>query len=417
INSTNLQELRNLSTDDYFNFSYIKPPKGLNLAALKAVFAGLGLPDLTNNLKDEGTFVKLATAADEMSKQAVTLKARITNGLQCRGVDVITEWDASTYRTQFDRMAGFCDKLRNYTSEAKLKNFQYSKEEVDKVFAQKHLLSEVAHKIEQAGKFESHINYLQQCLQYLPPDGLKQEIQDAIHQLGPVLGEGKEREIAQYEASLLALKERYANYYLEKYTEYRISEKDETARQALLHSEQKKVCDILKEADFLSTALYKTWLEKLLKLQPAARVNKEAVLRTPYHDFNLLDHLGKPKVTVQELKTELGEIFDEWETALKETLEDPAVRRNMDAIGPEDVELLEKFKQGQLPLNEQRAVQVRDILNDLHQGLDKIELSTESLKPTFNKPLTPDEAVEAFKAYIEEVTRGKDRDKVRIILK
>lgn len=418
INSTNLQELRNLSTDDYFNFSYIKPPKGLNLAALKAVFAGLGLPDLSNNLKDEGTFVKLATAADEMSRKAVTLKARIASGLQCRGVDVITEWDASTYRTQFDRMAGFCDKLRNYTSEAKLKNFQYSKEEVDKVFAQKHLLSEVAQKIELAEKFEKHIDYLQQCLQYLPPDGLKQEIQEAIHRLGPVLNEGEDRKTGQYEAEFKSLKERYANYYLEKYTEYRISEKDETNRQALLNSEQKKVCDILKEAYFLSTAPYQTWLDKLLKLQPAgAQVNKEAVLRTPYHDFNPLDHLGKPKVTVQELKAELGDIFNEWETTLRESLEDPAVRRNMDAISPEEGKLLEAFKKGELPLNEQRAAEIRNLLNNLHKGLDKIELSTESLKPTFNKPLTPDEAVEAFKAYIEEVTRGKEREKVRIILK
>jgi hypothetical protein len=31
--------------------------------------------------------------------------------------------------------------------------------------------------------------------------------------------------------------------------------------------------------------------------------------------------------------------------------------------------------------------------------------------------LTPDEAVDAFKAYINQLAKGKERDKIRIILK
>ena len=53
----------------------------------------------------------------------------------------------------------------------------------------------------------------------------------------------------------------------------------------------------------------------------------------------------------------------------------------------------------------------------LYEGLEKIELSIESMKATFNKPLTPDEAVSAFKAHVDGLTKGKERDKIRIILK
>jgi hypothetical protein len=418
INSTNLQELRNISGEDFFNFSHVKPPKGLNLAALKAVFSGLGLPDLSNNLRDENTLVRMVAAADEMSKKAVTLKAKISDGVRCRGVEVIPEWGASKITTQFDRISGFCDKLRNYTSEAKLKNFQYSKEEVDKIFAQKNLIDEVDDKLQLSQKFEDYIGYLVQCRQYLPDGEMKNEIQQSINQLGTVLSKGDAKTISQYEASLKSLIDRYANYYLEKYTEYRISEKDETQKQVLMQSTPKKVCDILREAEFLSTAKYQKWLDQLLKLKVAdPSVNKNALLNTPYLDFNPLDYLGQPKITLKQLEYELEEILDQWSQTLRDTLDDPAIKRNIDAIDTDQQKLLEDFKNEKIELNEQHARHIRNTLNDLHKGLDKIELSTEALKPNFSKPLTPDEAVDAFKAYIDQITRGKERDKIRIILK
>jgi hypothetical protein len=53
----------------------------------------------------------------------------------------------------------------------------------------------------------------------------------------------------------------------------------------------------------------------------------------------------------------------------------------------------------------------------LHKGLEKVELTIDALKATFNKPLTPDDAIAAFKKYIDGVASGKERNKIRIILK
>jgi len=46
-----------------------------------------------------------------------------------------------------------------------------------------------------------------------------------------------------------------------------------------------------------------------------------------------------------------------------------------------------------------------------------VEISTDNLKSAFNKPMSPDEAIEAFKEYINRETRGGDRETFRIILK
>ncbi|NLO72096.1 MAG: hypothetical protein GX102_14360 [Porphyromonadaceae bacterium] len=79
--------------------------------------------------------------------------------------------------------------------------------------------------------------------------------------------------------------------------------------------------------------------------------------------------------------------------------------------------LLADFKTGKIDLAKENALRIRKAIMDLHKGLEKIELSLDGMKATFNKPLTPDEAVEAFKTYVDNISKGKERDKIRIILK
>jgi len=43
--------------------------------------------------------------------------------------------------------------------------------------------------------------------------------------------------------------------------------------------------------------------------------------------------------------------------------------------------------------------------------------SAQTMGKTPNKPLTPDEAIEAFRIYIDQITKGKELNKIRIILK
>ena len=46
-----------------------------------------------------------------------------------------------------------------------------------------------------------------------------------------------------------------------------------------------------------------------------------------------------------------------------------------------------------------------------------VEIEITETEKEQTKPLTPDEAIEAFRNYIDQLARGKERDKIRIILK
>jgi hypothetical protein len=202
------------------------------------------------------------------------------------------------------------------------------------------------------------------------------------------------------------------------YLKYRISEADNTQKQVLLDSEEKVVCDILKEADFLSIGQYQQWLDKVSKLQPADnKVNKNLILTAPYQEFNPVDFEGSQITTIRQAKEELHQLLENWEQTLKDTLGDPMVKKNRNLLDPVQSALLDGFESGKKLLTKDNVTSIRNAIMSLYQGLEKIEISVDSMKAVFNKPLTPDDAIVAFKEYIDSISKGKERDKIRIILK
>ena len=110
-------------------------------------------------------------------------------------------------------------------------------------------------------------------------------------------------------------------------------------------------------------------------------------------------------------------MLNTWNEGLKDSLDDPMVKKNISLLDKKDSDLLQGFKEGKVSLERSNALSIRNAIMKLYHGLEKIELSPENLKDAFNKPLTPDEAVDAFKKYVDEISRGKERDKIIIILK
>ncbi|WP_310993753.1 DUF6079 family protein [Aequorivita marina] len=418
INSTNLQELKNIDKQDFFSFTHIKPPKGLNLAALKMMFVSLLGKDLSNHLRDPSTYTSLVNAASEWAKRTVILSNKIQGGFIFHGIEIVSPSDAAKYEREFLKFSRFCDKLANYTSEARIKNFQFSVEDLNSLLPIKIEVESLEKKLQALDVLNADISYLQQSRQYITDDNFKKEITDALNQLGTVVGSNNPKEMETYKAKLTQYKENYADWYLTTYLKYRISERDNTQKQALLDSEEKNICDILKDADFLSTGQYADLERQLASLKPADnKVNKNLILTAPYQDFNPLEYVGQEGLSVKQLKTDLSDLLEKWVETLKETLEDPVVKKNMSLLGDSQQKLLSAFKADAITLTKDNALAIRKAIMVLHQGLEKIELSLEGMKSKFNKPLTPDEAINAFRDYIDSVSIGKKRESIRIILK
>ncbi|HPQ29756.1 MAG TPA: DUF6079 family protein [Desulfobacteraceae bacterium] len=418
INSTNLNELKDIQKQDFYSFTHIKPPKGINLAALRTMFMGMLGRDLSNQLKDPSTYTHLVGAANDWAKRTVTLLSKIQRGYFFEGVEIVSTDLASKYRYDFTVFSRFCDKLANYTSEAKIKNFAFSVDELNRILPAKADVEQLEKQLTELNLLNEDISYLQQCKQYITVTAFKEEVSESINHLTQVLDKNDEEELKKYKKYLLQLKERYADWYLDLYLKHRINQKDHTQKISLLDSDAKAICDTLKDVDFLSSGQYMQWLYKINKLQLAdGKVNKSLILTAPYQDFNPTDFEGAEVLSIRQLKSDLEELLELWTDTLKDTLDDPVVKKKMNLLEDTTQKLLSDFKSGVIELAKDNALRIRNAIMDLHKGLEKVELSIENMKSNFNKPLTPDEAIEAFKAYIDQITKGKERDKIRIILK
>lgn len=418
INSTNIDELKTIDKNDFFFFSHIRRPKELNLAAIRELFVSLTGKDWSKQLKDEQAYIVLSKAVDSYANRAAIAESKVQKEYTYSGIVLIDEDKALNYKHKLVAFKGFCDKMRNFTSEAKLKNFKYTLDEVKEILKGKEVLEAVEKIFNLITEFNQEISYLVQAKQYIPDIPLRNSIVNTMELLPETLNSQNETKINNYKANLRQLRNDYAAWYLEQYLKNRISEIDEVQKNKILQSKPKAICDILKDSSFLSVASYSVWLSKTQKLVVAnSAVNKEAILYAPYQGFNPMEYIDKKPIKLDELKTELDELYQAWNKTLRDTLDDPGVKRNLSLIEDSDQKLLVSYQTGAIDLDNSNAKRICRLIQTLHEGLDKVELTTESLKATFNKPLTPDEAIEAFKNYVNQISKGKNRDNIRIILK
>lgn len=418
INSTNLQELKDIQKQDFFSFNHIKPPKGLNLAALRAMFISILGRDLSSQLRDPSTYTHLVNAASDWARRTVTIKNKIQGGFIFQGIEIVSPSDAAKFDRDFLNFSRFCDKLANYTSEARIKNFQFSTDDLNTLLPIKIEVEDLENKLQALDALNADISYLQQSKQYITDSNFKNEITDALNQLGTILSSEDKAKMTAYKAKLNQYKENYADWYLSTYLKHRISERDNTQKQALLDSEEKAICDILKDADFLSTGQYAELERQLASLKPAdGKINKNLILTAPYQDFNPLDYKDQYGLSVKQLKADLNDLLESWIETLRETLDDPMVKTKINLLDDSQQKLLRAFKVSEVAITKDNARTIRNAIMDLHQGLEKLELTLDGMKSTFNKPLTPDEAIIAFKEYVDKMSVGRERNKIRIILK
>ena len=111
-------------------------------------------------------------------------------------------------------------------------------------------------------------------------------------------------------------------------------------------------------------------------------------------------------------------MFNEWTVTLLTNLEDPTVQNNLDLLKPEDRKQIEKFMEEQRLLDTLSKDFIR-VIQEVLSGLVKVEVKIEDLhKALFagGSPVTLDEMKKRFEAYLAELARGKEPNKVRIVL-
>ncbi len=419
ISATNIEKLEVLQPGDYFDFRSIRTPQGIPVKDLKALFSVLGLPDLTSELEKPDTITQIQTEARTRAEKVAMTRTNVAGGIRCRNISLLNDEQSQKIKDELETLAKILDGIQNYNTYGKLKNFKYSKDELNKAFeAYKHC-GTTARLKSRADLFEKLISYLNGAKSYVPEsDPLHDEVNSEIEKLPEVLATDDVKEIKQYEKSLNDLIERYANYYVSRYTKYRLNTTDAAKKDGLLNSERKRIADLVKDSEFTNPVPYQKWIENITSLREAdPSLTKAKVKVEPYHDFNPRDYQDKPVFSVQQLEDELDEILKSWEESMRSVLKDPSIQENIEMLDEKDGKLVADFSSGNTKLTKENAARLRDLIAQLAQGIDKVEIRLEDLRQKLNRPLTPNEAIESLTKYVEDMIAGKERSKVRILIK
>jgi hypothetical protein len=118
------------------------------------------------------------------------------------------------------------------------------------------------------------------------------------------------------------------------------------------------------------------------------------------------------------LDGELDKLVDEWTQTLLADLNDHTTKTSLDLLPVERRKPLDGFmKKRSLPniLDQDFILALKEVL----RGLTKVTVKTEDIRSALlsgGSPVTPHELKRRFEEYLDQLTRGKDLEKIRIVL-
>ncbi len=424
INAANLKEIVELPVDNFYNFSHVRHPKGMNIAIVRKIFMAIVGRDLTTQLQNPETYVQLASKAGKIAASSVKLSHDIGNGIYLENVAVLDQMEGMQLRNRLDALRGFCDKLQTFNSQAKLANLpaNWDADHLQNVFETIPEVEKTRRTLLFVEDFRQRFNYLNQAKELMTSKQMVQETEALMGKLADIVAMMKDdQKVNAYKAELDAQISKYADWYLSEYKRMHITGMQDTEKRRIQQSNSNKICEAIFRADhdkgyFSQGIQYAEWTRKMGQLEmEKSTVTKEAVMHTPYMGFNPKMFEGKQLPTLKSLSEELDDIYNHVDTTLHEMLKDSKLLENKEILDDSEKGLLNRFNTSAEELSPMNAERLVEIAEKLHRGIQKITISKDAIRSVLNRPMTPDDAIKAFRDYIKSISRGGDADNIRII--
>jgi hypothetical protein len=363
-----------------------------------------------------------------------------------------------TLDSRLEKTKSFLESLQAYSSPGKLKNFRYDAQEVKRHEDGLKALSEVESLQELVHDLGPVVSYLSNASVVLPTDhewvermkAVRTEVLTAVTSYGSrVSGQKDSGHVTrdprpELQRKLGDLKKSYVQAYLTMHTRARLGVNEDKRKSALLKDERLKVLQRLSTIDLMPRQHLTEFQNRLAGLKtcfalteqdldalpvcphcdfrPAAEAVTSAGLRVSGSDDSQPatrnSQLINAADVLQQLDEQLDKLVESWTKTLLENLEDPTTRGNLDLLKPESRKLVDAFlRERKLP--DEPDQDFIHALQEVLSGLVKVAVKTEDLRAALLKggsPATPAEMKKRFEEYLDELTKGHEQGKVRIVL-
>jgi len=429
--ATGLPQLAATSIDELAHFKHIERPKDWNLPALKALFELLGLTPGMAQLVTQGNLdpvkeMKARIAA--LVDRVVLAQQVLQQGIVFWGKNLLDDSALSSQTSELERLKGFLESLQAFNSPGKLKNFRYDAQVVKRHEDGLKAISEIESLQELVSDLGPVASYLSTAEAVLPTDHewVEQMMATRDTVLAKVPDPSQRRSSAfrqQTLRKLTDLKKSYVQAYLAMHTRARLGVNEDKRKSALLQDERLKTLSRLSTIDLMPRQHLTDFQNRLAGLKSCFGLTEQDLIAAPvcpHCSFRPgTEAPATPAATVLEhLDTELDKLLEDWTQTLLANLEDPTTRDNLDLLKPEARKLVDAFlKERKLP--EELGQEFIHALQEVLSGLVKVAIRPEDLRAALLKggsPATPAEMKKRFEEYLDELAKGNEPGKVRIVL-
>jgi hypothetical protein len=447
--ATGLQQLAATGMDELVRFKHLEQPKEWNLPALKALFELLGMTpgmaQLVTQGKDEPV-QNLQQAVGKIVKRIVMTQQTLREGLSFWGLDLLAGTDLASQASGLDEAKGFFESLQAYSSPGKLKNFRYSAPEV------------LAH--EKAVKALDELDVLREFIMDHSPtaawlataeasasrgsefrvtgsESKSQGLDLWVDQVKAIRGDvldsinselkTQNPQLARFSSEvgekLKKLKRDYINQYISLHTRARLGVNDDKRKAGLLNDQRLQTLLKLAGIDLMPRQQLTDYQNRLAGLKSCFALTEQNLDTSP-----ICPHCGfRPSVEtgtaagsqmIDQMDAQLDAMVAAWTSSILNNLEDPITLANMDLLKIDDREPLEAFiklKELPVPLDSNFVHALKEVLSGLVKVTVKAQELQQALQVT-DGPATPAEMKKRFEEYIDQLTKGNDPAKVRIVV-
>ena len=430
--ATALPQLAGTSIEDLTQFKHIEQPKGWNLPALKALFELLGLTpgmaQLITQGKDEPV-QQLQKAVTTAVERLVLVRQSLQNGIFFWGRSLLAEDEVKKHGAQLEETKTFLESLQPYTNPGKLKNFKYGTEEVTTHRGGLQSLADVESLLELLTDLGATASYLSIAEAVLPTGHeLIEKMKAAREVVLSQIGDPAKRSAASFrqqtQRQLGDLKKAYLRTYQAVHAKARLGVNEDKRKAQLTTDSRLKDLQKLSTIDLLPRQHLLDFQNRLAGLKSCvalAEQDLDASPVCPHCNFKPgAEHTEvAAKAILDALDDELDKLVENWTQTLLTNLEDPTTKERIKkALSSSQKKTVQAFLTSRrLPDEISHAFlnAVKEALTDLVLIPVRIQDLRDALL-LGGSPVTPAEMKKRFEEYLDQLTKGKEPGKVRIVL-
>lgn len=427
--ATDLSALSARPIQDIIEFNHLKQPKDWNVSVLKDLFELLDLaPGLAVQItqNDSEAVVQLGTTLNKLVEKLVIMRQEFSNGIPFWGTPLLSDSEIAKANEKMSDAKDFLESLQAFNSPAKLKNFKYSSAEVTKHQPALDKLRE----IEQLKKFAESISeftvYLSNAQSIFHEDHdwtvrckiAKEEIRKEVMDPDKRSSEPFRKKVIE---QMKKLKADYIKMYLEAYRHSRLDLHLDKRKQNLLRDPRFQQLRALASISTMNVSQLSEIQSEFGKLKTGENLTADdleetAVVGEFYPAMESPEGISAEQ-RLNNLETKIEQVHKTWTESLLAEFDDPVIQDNLKLLEDAGKKSIQSFiKSKELP-DDLDQIFIQAVQQTL-SGLTPIKVSPKSIEQALfpsGTSTTIEDFKDRFDKYVDELLKGQDRSKVRLV--